>query len=191
VKHLVVTTLLSLPMVLFGQTSGTCVQPFESEMQPGRQLAIDIRSGDIEVVGTARPTLRVTCRLRDGDSPASVKVSLAANHLRVYGGPNRDVRFRIEVPDRTNLLIRATAGNMTISGITGDKDVELRAGDLTIHVGAPESYRVAEGSVMAGDLNASVFGAVKDGLFRSFRKDNNAGQYRLRAKLLAGDLTLK
>jgi hypothetical protein len=178
-------------MPLFGQMSGTCVQPFEAAMQPGRQLTIDIRSGDIEVVGTARPALRVTCKARDGDNAASVRVSLAANHLRVSGGPDRSVRFRIEVPDRTNLLIRATAGNLTVSGITGDKDVELRAGDLTIHVGAPESYRVAEGSVLAGDLNASAFGTVTDGLFRSFRKDNNAGQYRLRAKLLAGDLTLK
>ena len=191
VKHLIVSALLSLPMVLSGQISGTCSQPFESAMQPGRQLAIDVRSGDIEVVGTAQPNLRVTCKLRDGDNAASVKVSLAANHLRVYGGPNRNVRFRIEVPDRTNLLIRATAGNLTVSGITGDKDVELRAGDLNIHVGAPESYRVAEGSVMAGDLNAAAFGAVTDGLFRSFRKNNNAGRYRLRAKLLAGDLTLQ
>jgi hypothetical protein len=183
--------LLSLPMILSGQTTGTCAKTLEATMQPGRQISIDIRSGDIEVVGTSQPRVRVTCKLRDGDDPSSVKVSLAANHLRVYGGPNRDVHFYIEVPDKTNLLIRATAGNMTVSGITGDKDVELRAGDLTIHVGSPQSYRVAEGSVLAGDLNASVFGENKDGLFRSFRKENSTGQYRLRAKLLAGDLTLK
>jgi hypothetical protein len=195
VKRLIASVLLSLPVILcsplLGQVSGACSKPFEAAMSPGRQLAVDIRSGDVTIVGSAQPFLRVTCQLRDGDSPDGVKVSLAANHLRVYGGPYRDIRLRIEVPDKTNLLIRASAGNMTISGVAGDKDVELRAGNLTIHVGAPESYRVAEGSVLAGDLNASVFGVVKDGLFRNFRKENSAGQYRLRAKLLAGDLTLK
>ena len=188
-KHFLIASLFSV-VAAVGQTT-TCAKPFEAALQPARQLSIDIRSGDIEIVGTAQPVLRVTCRLKDGDSPGSVKVSLAAGHLRVYGGPNRDLRFRIEVPGRTNLTVRATAGDMTISGITGDKDVELRAGDLTIHVGAPESYRVAEGSLLAGDLNAPAFGVVKDGLFRSFRKENSAGQYRLRAKLMAGDLTLK
>ena len=191
VKPLLVSALFSLPVFLMGQMSGTCRKQFDSPMPPARQVAMDIRSGDIEIVGTSQPLLRVTCKLRSGDDAGSVKISLAANHLRIYGGPNRDVHFRIEVPDKTNLLVRATAGDMTISGITGDKDVELRAGDLVIHVGPPESYRVAEASVMAGDLNAPAFGQVKDGLFRSFRKDNNAGQYRLRAKLMAGDLTLK
>jgi len=128
--------------------------------------------------------------MRDGDSPESVKINIAANHLRIYGGPYHDVRIRIEVPEKTNLVIRAAAGDMTVSGITGDKDVELRAGDLTIHGAPPELYRVAEASVMAGILNARAFGVVKDGLFRNFRKENTAGQYRLRAKLLAGDLTL-
>jgi len=133
----------------------------------------------------------VTCKVRDGYHAEEVRISFAANHLRIYGGPNNNVQIRIEVPDRTDLLVRSTAGNTTVSGVTGDKDVELRAGDLTIHVGAPDSYRVAEGSVLAGDLNASAFGVVKDGLFRSFRKESATGQYRLRAKLLAGDLTLK
>jgi hypothetical protein len=191
VKRLLACALFSLPMILYGQKSGTCGKPVESALQPSRQLAIDLRSGDIEIVGTDQPLVRVTCQMRDGDNPESVKISLAANHLRIYGGPYHDVRIRIEVPEKTNLVIRAAAGDMTVSGITGDKDVELRAGDLTIHVGAPELYRVAEASVMAGDLNARAFGVVKDGLFRNFRKENSAGQYRLRAKLLAGDLTLR
>jgi hypothetical protein len=189
VKHLLLTLLISVSS-LSGQTSN-CAKPFEAPLQSARQLSIDIRSGSIDIVGTGQSMLRVTCTMRDGEIPAGVRVGLTANHLRVYGGPNRDVHFRIEVPDKTNLLVRATAGDLTISGITGDKDVELRAGDLTIQVGSPESYRVAEGSLMAGDLNASVFGVVKDGLFRSFRKENAGGTYRLRVKLMAGDLTLR
>ncbi len=129
--------------------------------------------------------------MKDSDSARDVRISFAANHLRVTGGPDRDFRLRIEVPERIGLYVRCSAGDMNVGGITGDKDVEMRAGDLTISVGNPESYRVAEGSVLAGDLVASAFGVSKDGLFRSFRKDNAQGQYRLHARLLAGDLTLK
>jgi len=188
VNRFLVSAIFVLPALLPGQN---CSNPFEAALQPGSQLAIDTRSGDIEIVGGGASALRVTCKMRDGSPADSIKVSLAAGHLRVYGGPNRDVQIRIEIPAKTNLLVRSTAGDMTVSGIAGNKDIELRAGDLTIHVGAPESYRVAEASVMAGDLNATAFGVVKDGLFRSFRKDNSQGQYRLRAKLMAGNLNLK
>jgi hypothetical protein len=91
----------------------------------------------------------------------------------------------------TNLRIRASAGDLNLSGVTGNKDVGLRAGDLTIAVGRAEDYRHVEASVMAGDLRASAFGVSKDGLFRSFSQDNPAGRYRLHAELLAGDLTLE
>jgi hypothetical protein len=62
---------------------------------------------------------------------------------------------------------------------------------LTIAVGDAAAYRHAEASVLAGNLSATVFGEEHDGLFRSFSKDNPAGRYRLRAEVLAGNLTLK
>jgi hypothetical protein len=188
VTKLLITALITLPALLPAQD---CSKPFDSPLAPGQQLSIDVRAGDIEITGSKAAALHVTCRLDDASRAKDVKISLAAGRLRISGGPDKSVRIRIEVPDKTNLTVRATAGDMIIKGITGDKDVELNAGNLTIQVGDPASYRVAEGSVMAGDLNAKVFGETKDGLFRSFRKENSKGQYRLRAKLMAGDLTLK
>ncbi len=185
---LIASVLIAIPALLPGQD---CSKPFDASLASGGQLAIDVRAGDIEIAGTKASALHVTCKLEDSSRAKEVKISLAAGHLRISGGPDRNFRIRIEVPDKTNLVVRSTAGNMNIAGITGDKDVELNAGNLTIYVGDAASYRVAEGSVMAGDLNAGPFGVVKDGLFRSFRKDNDKGQYRLRAKLMAGDLTLK
>jgi hypothetical protein len=189
VTRLLVTVLIALPVLLPAQD---CSKPFDSPLAPGRQLSIDVRAGDIEITGTKAAALRVTCKLPDDPSRAKeVKISLAAGRLRISGGSNKSVRIRIEVPEKTNLIVRSTAGDMKIAGITGDKDVELNAGNLTIQVGDPASYRVAEGSVMAGDMNAKVFGETKGGMFSSFRKENSKGQYRLRAKLMAGDLTLK
>jgi hypothetical protein len=146
-----------------------------------------IRSGDIDITGTSEDVLRVTCQV----NTSGTKISFAAGDLRIYDGPDHDAHFRIAVPQRTNLLVRAPAGNLNISGIAGDKDVELRAGNLTIATGPAESYRVVEGSLLAGNLRAEPFGVMKEGLFRSFRKENAKGQYRLRVELMAGNLTLK
>jgi hypothetical protein len=65
------------------------------------------------------------------------------------------------------------------------------AGDLTISVGDSTDYAHAEATVWAGDLMASPFGVQKDGIFRSFSKDNANGRYRVRAHLMVGHLTFK
>ena len=82
-----------------------------------------------------------------------------------------------------------TAGDLEIVGIEGDKDVHLRAGDLSIEVGDPAAYKLVTGSVTAGDIDASPFGITKGGLFRSFTHEGK-GRFSLRAKLWAGDLRL-
>jgi len=87
--------------------------------------------------------------------------------------------------------VRSPAGYLTVSDVIGNKDVELHAGDLTIAVGQPGDSAHADASVLAGDLTASAFGVNKDGIFRSFEKDNTSGKYRLHARVGAGDLTLK
>jgi hypothetical protein len=181
-----ILTFALLAFNLYGQSAGTCANPFEAALTPGREIAMNLRSGDITIVGTDSAVLRVSCT-----GSRDIKISFAADHLTIRGGSDRDVHFRIEVPRSMNLRVRCTAGDLTLSGITGDKDVELNAGNLTIAVGDAGAYRHAEGSVLAGNISASVFGVENDGLFRSFKKDNPAGRYRLRAELLAGNLTLR
>jgi hypothetical protein len=185
--QLSILLLIALSPSLYGQTSGTCASPFQAAASSGREIAMNLRSGDITIVGTDAALVRVTCTNAD----SSVKISFAADHLTIRGGPDKDVHFRIEIPRETSLRIRCSAGNLTASGISGDKDVELNAGNLTIEIGDASAYRHAEGSVLAGNISASAFGVENDGLFRSFKKDNPSGRYRLRAELLAGNLTLR
>ena len=54
--------------------------------------------------------------------------------------------------------MRLPAGDLTVSDVIGNKDVELHAGDLTIAVGQAGDYSHADASVLAGDLTASAFG---------------------------------
>ena len=178
-----------------GQAKGTCERPFEANFESGGKLRLELRSGDIDVTGTDALVVRVRCELKrpEREKDINIRFDSAAGFgdLKISGGPNNDVRFRIEVPKNSNLVVRSPAGDLTVSGVVGDKDIEIHAGDLTISVGDPASYKHADASVYAGDLNARAFGIVKDGLFRSFNKDNSAGKYRLHAHVAAGDLILK
>jgi hypothetical protein len=83
-----------------------------------------------------------------------------------------------------------SAGQLELTDITGDKDLELHAGELIVGVGNPADYSHVEASVTTGDINAAPFGEDHGGLFRSFQKSGN-GKYKLHAHVGAGDLTLR
>jgi hypothetical protein len=187
--------LLAQPIAVRAEVTGTCGRTFEANFQAGGQLNMRLRSGDIEVRGIDASVVRVTCELKHDQEAQDVTITFKASgrsgDLRINGGPRNDIRFRIEVPKSSHLFVRSPAGDLTVAGVAGDKDVEIHAGDLTIEVGNPDDYRHADASVYAGDLIASAFGVTKDGLFRSFDKDNPKGKYRLHAHVAAGDLVLK
>ncbi|MCU1329412.1 MAG: hypothetical protein JWN34_4782 [Bryobacterales bacterium] len=171
--------------------SGDCSKAFVAPQAAGAQISMTLRAGAVDIVGTKENVVRVTCQVGRPADAGSIHIYFAAGKLTVSGGPNKDVRYRIEVPEKSGLMVRAAAGDMTVKGITGNKDVELSAGDLTMEAGDPASYKLAEGKVSVGDLNAKPFGAQKAGFAGSFRKENSGGQYRLHVALMAGNLTLK
>jgi hypothetical protein len=43
-----------------------------------------------------------------------------------------------------------------VQGISGDKDVELHVGDLSVAVGNAADYRSADASVITGDLTLTL-----------------------------------
>ena len=57
--------------------------------------------------------------------------------------------------------------------VTGNKDIELHAGDLTIGVGDPTDYAHVQASVTTGDIDAKAFGESHGGLFRRSRSPTN------------------
>ena len=80
------------------------------------------------------------------------------------------------------------AGDVGISGIEGNKDVHLTAGDLKIDV-SPETYSYVHAAVTFGDLVAHPLGISKDGI-KNRLEWSGAGKYKLDASLFAGDLML-
>jgi len=167
---------------------------FEADFPSGGQLRLHIRSGDLRVIGSDEDKIKIRYWGKNAGEAHDVKVSLRTmgntGVVHVHGGPRNDFQIEIRVPRASNLYLRMPAGDAEVENLVGDKDVELHAGDLTMAVGSPEEYAMADASVLAGDLQAGPFGVSKDGMFRSFHHAGS-GKYKLHAHVGAGDLTLK
>ena len=167
---------------------------FEANFPSGGQIRMHIRSGAIKVVGSDEKKIQIHYSGKNVDRRKDVKVSLKASgdvgELNISGGPRNEFEIEVEVPKSCNLYLRIMAGEVQVAGITGDKDVELSFGDLTVEVSKAEDYAHVDASVYSGDLDAEPFAISKGGLFRSFQKQGS-GKYRLHAHVGAGDLMLK
>jgi hypothetical protein len=168
--------------------------PFTADFNSGGKLRLYLRSGDFHIVGGSdnKITVRVTGRnaYRASDMRVQLEGSNNSADLTVSGGPKNDLEVTIEVPKKTGLYVRMSAGNLALQHVTGDKDAELHAGELVIDVGDVSDYSRVDASVYSGGLEASPFGESHGGLFRSFHKEGN-GRYHLHAHVGAGDLTLQ
>jgi hypothetical protein len=165
---------------------------FEVEFQPHGEVRLHVQPSALRITGT--DDHKVTAHFwGDIGDPSAVKVRLAAAgktaEVNISGGPRNNFHVEIQVPKKSDLYLRIGAGDVDVLGITGDKDIEMGAGDLTVEVGDPSGYSRVDASVTTGDLNASAFDVSKGGLFRSFRKQGD-GLYRLHVHVGAGQLTL-
>ena len=183
---MLLTVLSVAPVSLVAQTSGS---PAEKDFVSGGKAAITLESGDYDIRASSDNRIHVRWNEASG---ARVKLTTNGNSavLRVENTPHNNFHATIEVPALTDLRIRLTAGDLTVSGIKGDKDIAAHAGDMNISVGNSSDWGDVDASVTAGDINASPFQASKGGLFRSFHW-KGPGKYKLQVHLTAGDVNLR
>ncbi len=167
--------------------------PFSVAFPSGGKLRIQLRSGDFRIVGSDDNKITVklsgTKAADARDLTVHFKPSSSEAELRVSGGPKNELQVTINIPKNTGLFVRMPAGELAVEAISGDKDVELHFGDLTISGNNAADYSNIDASVTSGDLEAPPFGESHGGLFRSFHK-TGPGKYQLHAHVGAGDLTL-
>lgn len=167
---------------------------FEADFSSGGTIRMHLRSGDVRIVGSDEQKIQVHFTGKNADQRADLRVSLKTSgnvgELNISGGPRNELKIEIEVPKNSSLYLRVPFGEVAVAGVTGDKDIEIHAGDLTMQVGKVEDYSHVDASVYSGDLEAEPFGITKAGLFRSFEK-RGPGKYRLHAHVGAGDLIFK
>jgi hypothetical protein len=167
--------------------------PVETKFLPKGQVRIDACPSGMRVVGTNDDLIRVSYNARDGnDSDVRVRIKVEGERagIKVTGCPHNNFELNIEVPKSSDLYARMFAGQLNVDNLSGNKDVELHFGQLTMELGKAEDYRHVDASVMSGDLQASAFNVSKGGLFRSFDQDG-PGKFRVHAHVGAGQIALR
>jgi hypothetical protein len=165
---------------------------FELDFRRHGEVRMHIAPCALQITGSDDDKIKVHF-WSDREDTRDVKVRLDSSgntaDLYVSEGPHNDFHVEIQVPRKSDLYLRITAGKVDINDVAGDKNIELSAGDLTVQVGDADDYREVEASVYTGNLSASPFGESKGGLFRSFHQKGH-GEYRLYAHVGAGQIRL-
>jgi hypothetical protein len=185
----VATVALVLAQLVFTSAQSRS-EVLERSFQAGGTVILELSAGGYEIVGTPDNRIRVDWRKSDSRGVnVDVEVKGSQAEIQIDGPMTKGAEARIELPQRTNLIVRLSAGELRITGIEGSKDVSARAGEIDIEVGRREQYRRVDASVNIGELSAGVFNIKKEGFFRSFTWAGK-GQYDLRARLTVGELNL-
>jgi hypothetical protein len=188
--------LLASPCLAQSRIEATDIlnHPFSVDFAPQSRLNLRVRSGEVRVVGVEQNRISVELAGRNAHDARNLKVRFERKdggaEMRISGGPRDGIRITVRVPAKTDLRARVPFGEVVVENISGNQDVSLHAGDLTVAVGDREAYSRVDASVFTGEVDASAFGESRGGLFRSFRHDG-AGLYRLHAHVGAGQLTLR
>jgi hypothetical protein len=159
----------------------------------GGRVRMDLSAGAYMIQAGRDDQIHVRWTTTTPEEMAIVKVDVqvhGADADIITSGPRNHFDVTIELPARSDLDTKLTAGDLRIRGLSGNKRVESWAGNIDIDVGRPEDYGSVHASVTAGELLASPFNATKGGLFRSLSW-TGPGRYRLDVRLTAGDLQLR
>ncbi|HKD81043.1 MAG TPA: hypothetical protein VKH81_15210 [Candidatus Angelobacter sp.] len=181
--------LLALPVVV------ACAQNnherrYELRPDPNWPLAIELSSGDYQIIPSESDCIAVVYQENAPDEPRKIEVQIASGHgqntLKI-AAPKSNFHAVIEVPRKTDLRVRMQGGDLHVGEVEGNKDIEMRTGNLELTSIRPQDYAKADFSVRVGDLNAP---SIKSGVFRSLQT-HGPGKYRLHAFVGVGGLTLR
>ena len=164
--------------------------PIEAKFSSGGQVRMDLCSSGVELIGTDQPRLRVSYHPERDDVKVRIQVSGDRADLQITDCPRNNFRATVEVPKSSALYVRMFAGELNVRDITGDKNVILHFGQLTMDIGKAEDYARVAASVNSGQLDISPFNVSKGGLLRSFEQ-SGPGKYRVYAHEGAGQLELR
>jgi hypothetical protein len=175
----------------WGQTSHE--RRYELRPDPNWPLEIELGSGDYQIVASASGSIAVVYDDANAEASRKVEVQIGSghgqNHLKIVG-PKSNFDAVIEIPHKTDLRVRMSAGGLSIGDIEGNKDIEVLAGNLELNSLRAQDYAQADFSVRIGDVYAPLFNTAKSGLWRSL-KTAGPGKYRLHAHVGVGDMTLR
>jgi hypothetical protein len=192
----ILTVLTSVPSP--GQSNAAVAnlrdQPFEANLSGATTLRLHLHDGDFRILGGDADKILIRAEGKNLAQARRIKIRMERQgnmvDLKLSHVPKNELQVTIAVPRTTDLFTRMRGGDLTVEGVSGNKDLRLTGGDLTIQVGSPADYGYVNLSVRFGDVRGDEFGDPKGWLGNSVRQEGT-GKYRLEAHVLAGDLLLK
>ena len=167
-------------------------------------VVLDLNVGDLKILnGTQADHLRLEVRADrkfDEQTIASwvkrfdVAAGRASLELR---SPSHDhcnncesVHVTLYVPAKVELKVHLDVGNLEIEGVRGNKDVQVRIGNLRIGYQTPQEYAHVETSTHIGDVEDPLQSGDAHGFLGKSEDFTRQGKYHLRASVWIGDLSL-
>lgn len=186
--------LVACSLAACGQTQSACGETLNVPLQSRTDLMIHSMPSGLEIVGTDKSVLHVSCQADDDPRDIRMRFSggTSSGTLTIDGPMTRhgNLKIRVEVPRKTNLRVQMGAGQVNVDDVTGDKAVALYAGQITIASSRDWDYRRIDASVDIGEVNAAAYHVDKGGFFRSFQRKTDQGEYRLYAHVMTGQIDL-
>src|SRR5262249_36928598 len=99
--------------------------PVVARVTSGGRVRMDLCSSGIELAGHQENTVRVSYEPERSSVNVRIQVAGDQTDLTVKGCPRNNFKLRVEVPKSSALYVRMFAGELHVSGIIGDKDVEV------------------------------------------------------------------
>jgi DUF4097 and DUF4098 domain-containing protein YvlB len=189
----------------FGESiSGTSVTR-DSIDTPGTEPRVRLANaaGQVRVEGVkgSRSVDYEATRYAMGADPAAAKqrasevgVDISREDSKIViqtdGGENTGADYRLRVPTGSSVEVESEAGDVEVSGISGNVTVGAEAGDVTVtDVGGDVKIEAPRGDVSVGDVNTDTGSAnLEAGVGDVSLEDLILGT--LEASVEAGDVTL-
>jgi hypothetical protein len=153
-------------------------------------IEMQLDGGDYIIRASSDEHIRVSFAGNTGSAIADLSTSGTHANLAIRDTPHSDFRATVEVPATADLTVRLTGGNLEVAAITGNKDIDSKAGNVGIAIPNSNDYGTVDATVKVGNLDAGPFGDSGSGLSPHL-KWSGSGKYTLRASLGAGNLELK
>jgi hypothetical protein len=153
-------------------------------------IEMQLDGGDYIIRASPDERIRVSFAGDTGNATADLGTSGTHANLAIRDTPHSNFRAIVEVPATSDLTVHLSGGNLEVAAITGNKDIDSKAGNVGIAIPNSNDYGTVDAAVKVGDLKAGPFGDSGSGLAPHL-KWSGSGKYTLRASLGAGNLELK